>query len=149
MRTATTRFNVMFKSSGDLQWSGHGLGLCVHRGGWLGYGGSTVGFQCLWRFHPKERIGYVILSNVNALHPGQGDQESVRHDIYSVQNALLEALDPTLTIRSRRGELAIAGVIVLGWFVAVLLWWRRARARKDGRYPDLLDRNRTTGSTKR
>lgn len=130
MSTATTRFSGLFKRSDDLQWSGHGLGLLLFRGGWFGYGGSTQGFQCLWRYHPRKRVGYVILSNVNAIQSGREDQESVRREVYSVQNALLAILDPTLTLRSRTAELAIAGSIALGWLVGMGVWWRRARRRK-------------------
>lgn len=131
MSDATTRFGGLFKSSDDLQWSGHGLGLSLFRGGWLGYGGSTVGFQCLWRFHPGKRVGYVILSNVNAIQSGPEDQASVRREVYRVQNALLAILDPGLIWRSRTGELAIAGAIALGWLVGLGVWWRRARARRS------------------
>jgi CubicO group peptidase (beta-lactamase class C family) len=129
MTTATTRFGGLFERSDDLQWSGHGLGLFLFRGGWLGYGGSTQGFQCLWRFHPGKRVGYVILSNVNAIQSGPEDSESVRREVYSVQNALLAILDPGLIWRSRTGELTIAGAIVLGWLVGIGVWWRRARTR--------------------
>jgi CubicO group peptidase (beta-lactamase class C family) len=130
MSDATTRFSGLFKSSDDLQWSGHGLGLLVFRGGWLGYGGSTPGFQCLWRFHPSKQVGYVILSNVNAIGSGPEDNESVRREVYSVQNALLAILDPGLIWRSRTGELTIAGAIALGSLAGVLYWRRRARTRK-------------------
>jgi CubicO group peptidase (beta-lactamase class C family) len=130
MSAATTRFRPLFKRSDDLQWSGHGLGLISFRAGWLGYGGSTQGFQCLLRFHPTKQVGYVILSNVNALQSGTKDNQSVRRDIYSVQNALLSILDPTLTLRSRSAELTIVGVIAFTCFVGILSWRRRARARK-------------------
>jgi len=130
MSDATTRFRVLFKRSDDLQPSGHELGLFTFRGGWLGYGGSTPGFQCLWRFHPGRKVGYVILSNVNAINSADEDIESVRHDLYSVQNALVSILDPTLALRNRASELAIAGAVAFGWCATVVCCWRRARARR-------------------
>jgi hypothetical protein len=100
----------------------HGLGLFVFRGGWFGNGGSAPGFQRLARFHPARQVGYVILSNVNAILGGGANYESARSDVYDVQNALVSILDPTYVVRSRAGE-------IYRWRPAVV-----------------LDRSRTLGS---
>jgi CubicO group peptidase (beta-lactamase class C family) len=128
MRQRTTRFKALFKSSDDMPSKGRGLGLVVFRGGWFGIGGSAPGFQCLWRFHPTRQVGYVILSNVNAILGSGRNYESARSEIYDVQDALVSILDPTFAIRRRAGELWIVGAFVL-YVLGVGLWIRR-RKRK-------------------
>jgi CubicO group peptidase (beta-lactamase class C family) len=109
----TSRFKVFFESSDDLPCKGYGLGLFIFRSGWLGFGGSAPGYQSLLRFHPSRQVGYVILSNVNGILGN--NYESVRNDIYEVQNALISILDPTFVIRYRAGEVSV--------FVAAGLVW--------------------------
>ncbi len=128
MQQRTTRFKVLFKSSDDLPRKGHGLGLFVFRGGWFGSGGSAPGFQCLSRFYPSKQVGYVILSNVNAILSGGKNYESARSEIYKVQDTLVSILDPTLVIRSRASELGIVGALIL-YVLAVGLWVRRRKAQ--------------------
>lgn len=124
----TTRFKVLFRSSDDLPRKGHGLGLFAFRGGWFGNGGSAPGFQCLLRFHPSKKVGYAILSNVNAILGGDKNYESARSEIYEVQEALVSVLDPTFVIRRRAGELGIVGALA-SYVLAVGLWVRRRRAQ--------------------
>jgi hypothetical protein len=128
MQQRTTRFKGLFRSSDDLPRKGHGLGLFAFRGGWFGYGGSAPGFQCLLRFHPSNKVGYVILSNVNAILGGGKNYESARSDIYEVQDGLISVLDPTFVIRRRVGELGIVGALA-SYVLAVGLWVRRRRAQ--------------------
>jgi CubicO group peptidase (beta-lactamase class C family) len=127
MQQRTSRFKVLFRSSDDLPGKGHGLGLFVFRGGWFGHGGSAPGFQCLFRFHPSRQVGYVILSNVNAILGGGENYESARRDIYTVQDALVSTLDPTFVIRRWAGEVGIVGAF-MSYVLVVGLWrrWRRA-----------------------
>ena len=124
MQQRTTRFKIFFKSNDDLPSTGYGLGLHALRGGWFGHGGSVPGFQCLLRFHPSKKVGYAILSNVNAILGGGKDYESARREIYEVQDALVSVLDPTLVIRRRAGELGIVGALAL-YVLAMGLWVRR------------------------
>ncbi len=119
MKQRTSRFKVGVESSDDLPCDGYGLGLFIYRSGWLGFGGSAPGYQCLLRFHPSRQVGYVILSNVNAILGGGHNYESARRDIYEVQNALVSILDPTFVIRHRAGEM---GVLVVPFVVAGALW---------------------------
>jgi len=126
MQQTTSHSKFLFKSSDDLPQKGHGLGLFVFRGGWYGNGGSAPGFQSLLRFHPSRQIGYVILSNVNAILSGGDNYKSVRSDIYEVQDALVSILDPTFVISYRAGEVAIVGALVL-WFLVVVPWVRRRK----------------------
>jgi CubicO group peptidase (beta-lactamase class C family) len=51
----------------DLRWEGYCLGLDAYSQGLLGHGGSTVGFRCHSYFSPENKIGLIILSNVNGI----------------------------------------------------------------------------------
>ena len=128
MQQRTSRLKVLFKKSDDLPRRGHGLGLFALRGGWFGNGGSAPGFQCLSRFNSSRQVGYVILSNVNAILSGSDNYASARHDIYIVQDALVSILDPALAIRSRTGEIGVVGALIV-YFLTVGLWRRRRKAR--------------------
>jgi len=128
LQQRTTRFKGIFKSSDDMPSTGHGLGLFTFRGGWLGNGGSAPGFQCLFRFHPSKQVGYVILSNVNAILGGGENYESARSDIYTVQDALVSILDPTFVIRRRASEIWAVGAFMLYLFtVRLIVRWRKAQ----------------------
>lgn len=129
MSEKSSRFGGRFRRCDDLCTTGHGLGLFVFSDGWLGHGGSTPGFQCLWRYHRSEQVGYVILTNVNAILGGGDNYESVRGDIYAVQNALLSTLDPPLVFGLYPAQLAIAAAISLIAVAAAWGWRRRMRAR--------------------
>ncbi len=105
LQQRTSRFKVAFESSDDLPCKGHGLGLFIFGGGWLGFGGSAPGYQCLLRFHPSRQVGYVIQSNVNGILGN--NYESARSDIYEVQNALVSILDPTFVIRHQASAMVV------------------------------------------
>jgi CubicO group peptidase (beta-lactamase class C family) len=80
--------------SRDLARLGYGLGLELHRDGWFGHGGSTPGFLTLLRYHPERQVGYVVMTNVNALHGGgQADRRSVLEEVYRIQDELLAILE--------------------------------------------------------
>jgi len=116
MEQRTSRFKASCESSGDLPSTGHGLGLFVFQGGWLGFGGSAPGYQSLLRFHSSRQVGYVILSNVNGILGN--NYESARSDIYEVQDALVSILDPTFVIRCQAGEVSVkVSVFVAAGFV--------------------------------
>jgi CubicO group peptidase (beta-lactamase class C family) len=128
MRRRTTRYKVLFKRSDDLPHSGRGLGHSSFRGGWFGIGGSAPGYQSLLRFHPDRQVGYVLLTNVNAILGGGHNYASARGEIYAVQDAIVSVLDPAYVVRSRAAEIGIVGALVL-YIAAVGLWmrWRKKR----------------------
>ncbi len=131
MQQKTTRFNKLsfFKGDDDLVRTGHGLGIFVFRGGWVGYGGSAPGFQCLFRFNPSRQVGYVILSNVNAILGGGENYASARRDLYEVQDALLSILDPQFVVRRLTAlEVGFLGALVLYALIVVRFWVRRRKA---------------------
>jgi CubicO group peptidase (beta-lactamase class C family) len=112
MQQTTSRFKIVLESSDDLPRKGHGLGLFILGGGWLGFGGSAPGYQCLLRFHPSRQVGYVIQSNVNGILGN--NYESARSDIYEAQNALVSILDPTFVIRHQVGAMALPMIPFVG-----------------------------------
>jgi CubicO group peptidase (beta-lactamase class C family) len=133
MQQRKTRFNTLsfFRSNDDLTSKGHGLGLFVFRGGWFGYGGSAPGFQCLLRFNPSRQVGYVILSNVNAILGGGKNYESARREVYEVQDALISILDPTFVIRRlTTSEIGLVGAMVLYSLTVRRFWVRRRKAKR-------------------
>jgi CubicO group peptidase (beta-lactamase class C family) len=91
MKQITSRFRGRARAGGDIPSRGAGMGLWVFRDGWYGFGGSTPGYQSLWRFNPTKQVGFVILTNVNGILGG--DYDSARGDIYAVQNELLSILE--------------------------------------------------------
>ena len=131
MQQKTTRFNDLsfIKGIGDLKNTGHGLGLYLFRGGWVGFGGSAPGYQGLFRFNPSRQVGYVILSNVNAILGGGENYASARSEIYAVQDALLSILDPWFAVR-RWTVLEVGFVGAVGvYFLFVGRYWVRRRAK--------------------
>jgi CubicO group peptidase (beta-lactamase class C family) len=133
MQQRTTRFNTLsfFRSNDDLTLKGYGLGLIVFRGGWFGYGGSAPGFQSLLRFNPSRKIGYVILSNVNAILGGGKNYESARREVYDVQDALISILDPTFVIRRlTTSEIGLIGATVLCSLIVTRFWVRRRKEKR-------------------
>jgi CubicO group peptidase (beta-lactamase class C family) len=51
----------------EFYWEGYGLGLEVRNHGAFGHGGSTIGFTAEMYFNPTTDLGFVRLSNVNAI----------------------------------------------------------------------------------
>jgi CubicO group peptidase (beta-lactamase class C family) len=128
MRRRTTRFKVLFRGGKDLPRKGHGLGLFVFRGGWVGNGGSAPGFQSLLRYNPSRDVGFVIMANVNAVLTGGENYASARSDIYAVQEALVSIQDPSFGFRRWAAEIALLGVLGT-YLLAVVLLVRRRRRR--------------------
>ncbi|HEY70202.1 MAG TPA: beta-lactamase family protein [Anaerolineae bacterium] len=129
LQQSTTIFVEDFQEGGDLPLTGHGLGLFSFRGGWFGNGGSAPGFQCLLRFHPSRGVGYVILSNVNAILGSGWELDSVRSDIYTVQDALLSILDPTLKLRGQERRILLL-IATVSTFLIMVLWIRLSLKRR-------------------
>lgn len=132
MRRRTSRFRWLFRGSEDMHRTGHGLGLGRFRGGWYGYGGSVPGYQCLWRFNPDREVGFVVLSNVNAILSGGDNYPSARREVYIVQDELLAILDPALPLRGHAAEvLYLLGVMLIP--VIAVVRAVRKRRRKNNR----------------
>ena len=135
MQRRTTRFTKLslFKGKDDLVRSGHGLGLFVFRGGWMGHGGSAPGFQCLFRYDPSRQVGYVIMSNVNAILGGGENYASARSDLFEVQDGLISILDPQFGLhRLTLIELGYLGVVGAFIIIVIPFWVRRRNAKRAG-----------------
>ncbi len=130
MQRRTTRFRSLFKGGEDLPRTGHGLGLFVFRGGWVGFGGSAPGFQSLLRYNPSRQVGFVIMANVNAILSGGENYASARSDIYAVQDAVVSIQDPSFGIRRRAAEVALLGALGM-YFLAVVVWVRRRQRHQQ------------------
>jgi CubicO group peptidase (beta-lactamase class C family) len=133
MRKKTTRGGSSPNRGSNLHDEGHGLGILHYAHGWLGYGGSTPGFQCLWRFEPSKQVGYVILVNVNAILGGGENYDSARRDIYSVQDALVSVIDPAPVSGFSPREMLILGAFLLAMAVINIIYWHRKARARSGR----------------
>lgn len=129
VRTFRSRFDTLFRHSDDLPRIGHDLGQFAFRRGWFGNGGSAPGYQTLFRFHPSRHVGYVILSNVNAVLGGGDNYESAPSEIYDVQGTLVSILNPTYVIRRWTSEIGAVGALA-ACLVALELWAGRRKAKR-------------------
>jgi CubicO group peptidase (beta-lactamase class C family) len=71
MQKKASKDNSILNPITELTDSGYGLGLIHYQGGWMGHGGSTVGYQSLWQFNPSKQCGFVIFANVNGILGGE------------------------------------------------------------------------------
>jgi CubicO group peptidase (beta-lactamase class C family) len=109
-----------------LRWVSYGLGMEVSTHGNFGHGGSTVGFTAECYFNPTSRLGYIRLSNVNAILDTTSTQwEDINHVTVEIRSLLLThlgmipAYDPIFVIL----------IVVTGsaWSILLLNIWRRRR----------------------
>ena len=127
MRDRTTKFKVLFRSSDDLPRRGHGLGMFAFRGGWFGNGGSAPGYQCLMRYNPGRKTGYVI-----SKHPHKSVSPEEFADAFPTHRAVYLIRNPLHRLNSlvRRQWLdAIAPGYDLDRFVAVMERWKAKPGR--------------------
>ena len=108
----------------------YGLGLIHYPDGWLGHGGSTVGYQSLWQFNPSRKCGFVIFTNVNGILGGHDDFSSVWENVAEIRDILLSMIDPLATSRSFPWGLTTASVLTL---LAVVLINRLLKRRAGNR----------------
>jgi CubicO group peptidase (beta-lactamase class C family) len=89
----------------EIRWQGYGFGIEVRTHGSFGHGGSTVGFTAECYFNPTSRLGYVKLSNVNAILDTTSTQwqdiNSVTSEVRTLvmtHLGMIPAIDPLLII---------------------------------------------------
>ncbi len=127
MQTKASKGKSIFNPNSELYDAGYGLGIIHYQNGWMGHGGSTVGYQSLWQFNPKKRCGYIIFTNVNGILGGKDDVDSVWNNVAEIRDILIKKLDPLSTIRTFRWEW------VLIWAMGAVLinliprWLRRKK----------------------
>lgn len=130
MQTKTSKGKNLLNPKTELSYAGYGLGLIYYKNGWLGHGGSTVGYQSLWQFNPKKQNGFVLHTNVNGILGGSDDFSSVWENVAEIRDILLKELDPLAAIRSFPWGLVIVWVtaIILG---SLSIRWLRSRRVKN------------------
>lgn len=94
MRNKTTERRSPSNLNSNLYDADHGLGIYHYFNGWLGYGGSTVGYQTYWRFNTNSKSGYIITINVNGILKGGKNHESVNNSFIPIKELLEEELGP-------------------------------------------------------
>jgi CubicO group peptidase (beta-lactamase class C family) len=107
----------------------YGLGLIHYPRGWLGHGGSTVGYQSLWQFNPAKKCGFIIFTNVNGILGSHDDFESVWENVAEIRDILLSMIDPLATSRSVPWGLITASVLTL--LAIVLVNYRLRRTLRN------------------
>jgi len=97
MQTKTSRGKSILNPNSELPDPGYGLGLIHYSHGWLGHGGSTVGYQSLWQFNPSKQCGFIILTNINGILGGYDDFLSVWENVAAIRDIFLSKTDPLAT----------------------------------------------------
>ena len=95
--------------------NGYGLGLIHYTNGWLGHGGSTVGYQTLWMYNPSKECGFVIMTNINGILGGREDFDSIWNSVSAVRNLLFSKLHPLARV-----ELFPHGFLVLMILISLI-----------------------------
>lgn len=131
MQTKTTKGKSIFNPKSELQDAGYGLGLIHYQNGWVGHGGSTVGYQSLWQFNPQQGYGYVIFTNVNGILGGQDDVMSVWDNLAEIRDIIRKELDPLVTIRTIPWEWIIAWILIAVLINLIPRWLRRKQKEKN------------------
>jgi CubicO group peptidase (beta-lactamase class C family) len=98
MQTKASRGKSILNPNTELTDSGYGLGLIHYQGGWMGHGGSTVGYQSLWQFNPSKQCGFIIFTNVNGILGGKDDFLSVWENVAAIRDIFMRQLDPFSTL---------------------------------------------------
>lgn len=107
----------------------YGLGLIHYPHGWLGHGGSTVGYQSLWQFNPSRKCGFAIFTNINGILGSNDDFVSVWENVAEIRDILLSVIDPLATFRSFPWGLITASVLTL--LVVTLISHHLKRAARN------------------
>jgi len=116
MQTKFSRGKNPLNPNSELSDPGYGLGLIHYPHGWMGHGGSTVGYQTLLQFKPSIQSGFIITTNINGILGDYDDFQSVWTRMASIRDVLLSELDPIATF-----EFYPWGLIVLTSLSMIIL----------------------------
>jgi len=114
MQSKESKGKSILNRNSELYDAGYGLGLIHYQNGWMGHGGSTVGYQSLWQFNPVKQCGFVIFTNVNGILGENDDFTSVWENVAEIRDILLKQLDPLSKVRTLPWEW------ILLWFAVVV-----------------------------
>jgi len=118
MREKASEGRSILNPNSELTNSGYGLGLIHYPHGWLGHGGSTVGYQSLWQFNPSKQCGFIIFTNINGILGSYDDFQSVWGNIAEIRSMLFSTMDPLANFKFPRwGPIVIGALTLLVVFV--------------------------------
>lgn len=128
MQTKTSRGRNLFNPRSELYDPGYGLGIIHYRSGWLGHGGSTVGYQTLFQFKPSKQTGFVIITNINGILGDNDDFQSIWGSVAAVRDVIFSQTDPLAAVDLPKIILPVAyGLIAIS---AIIFNVRKARRSK-------------------
>ena len=92
MQTKESKGKSLLNRNTELTDVGYGLGLIHYQSGWMGHGGSTVGYQSLWQFNPSKQCGFIIFTNANGILGGKDDFLSVWENVAEIRDIIMKLL---------------------------------------------------------
>lgn len=130
MQSKISRGRSPFNPSSELTDKGYGLGIIRYGMGWMGHGGSTVGYQSLWQFNASKKIGYVLLTNINGILGGRETFDSVWTNVASIRDILIAELDPVAGfVFSREQFVVLFGFWAFGFICFLIYRFVRSKRR--------------------
>jgi CubicO group peptidase (beta-lactamase class C family) len=130
MQTKFSRGKSLLNPNSELSDPGYGLGLIHYPFGWMGHGGSTVGYQTLLQFKPSIQSGFIITTNINGILGSYDDFQSVWGKMASIRDVLLSELDPLATFEFYPWGLIILSSLSMIILIANLITPRLNQKRK-------------------
>jgi len=124
MREKVSKGRNILNPNSELTDSGYGLGLIHYPHGWLGHGGSTVGYQSLWQFNPSKQCGFIIFTNINGILGSYDDFQSVWGNIAEIRSILFSIMDPLANF-----QFPLWGPIIIGALILLVVFVIRRRRR--------------------
>ena len=128
MQTKASRGRSPFNPNSELFDPGYGLGIIHYSHGWLGHGGSTVGYQTLFQFKPSKQTGFVIFTNINGILGDKDDFQSIWQKVAAVRDLLLSKTDPLATVDLPKEILPYLSALTV--IIIIIINYRKARKPK-------------------
>jgi CubicO group peptidase (beta-lactamase class C family) len=128
MQTKASKGKSILNLKTELADSGYGLGLIHYQGGWMGHGGSTVGYQSLWQFNPSKQCGFVIFTNVNGILGGRDDFSSVWENVAAIRDIFMQKMDPLATLNFYPWGFVLSWAAIIILVNLIVRWLRKRRA---------------------
>jgi CubicO group peptidase (beta-lactamase class C family) len=106
----------------EFYWEGYGLGLEVRNHGAFGHGGSTVGFTAEMYFNPTTDLGFVRLSNVNAILDSTSTEWQSNNEVhYEIRTlimtdvGMLPTFDALIVILVVLSSVSVVSIVYSVW----------------------------------
>ena len=127
MQSKESKGKSILNLNSELYDAGYGLGLIHYQNGWMGHGGSTVGYQSLWQFNPVKQCGFVIFTNVNGILGENDDFSSVWENVAEIRDILLKELDPLSKVRTLPWDAIFLSLVAVVFANLISRFLRRKR----------------------